>query len=72
MLNSVGAAKKVFEYLDREPQVSTDGKLQPDVVKGHVRFQGVSFAYPSCPENKVLQVRTGSPVDRGRVFIWTE
>uniref|UniRef100_A0A674MSC9 Transporter associated with antigen processing, subunit type a n=1 Tax=Takifugu rubripes TaxID=31033 RepID=A0A674MSC9_TAKRU len=55
MLNSVSAAGKVFEYLDRKPQVSTDGELKPDAMKGHVTFQQVNFAYPTCPEKKVLQ-----------------
>lgn len=57
MLNSVSAAGKVFEYLDRTPQVSRDGELKPDAMKGHVAFQQVNFAYPTCPKKKVLQVR---------------
>lgn len=56
MLSSVGGARKVFEYLDRKPQISSEGKLRPDAVKGHVTFHRVHFAYPSCPQNQVLQV----------------
>lgn len=63
MLNSVSAAGKVFEYLDRKPQVSTDGELKPDAMKGHVTFQQVNFAYPTCPEKKVLQVRLNLQVE---------
>ncbi|GAA6234397.1 antigen peptide transporter 2-like [Lates japonicus] len=55
MLNSVGAAGKVFEYLDRKPQVSTDGKLKPDQLTGHVRFHSLNFTYPSNPNKMVLQ-----------------
>ncbi|RVE66814.1 hypothetical protein OJAV_G00111170 [Oryzias javanicus] len=55
MLNSVVAAGKVFEYLDRKPQISTDGKLQPDQMKGHVTYRHLSFAYPSNPSKTVLQ-----------------
>ncbi|KAM7373592.1 hypothetical protein PAMP_008433 [Pampus punctatissimus] len=55
MLNSVGAAGKVFEYLDRKPQVSTEGKLTPDQLKGHVRYHRLNFAYPVCPQKTVLQ-----------------
>ncbi|XP_023832465.1 antigen peptide transporter 2 [Salvelinus sp. IW2-2015] len=55
MLNSVGAAGKVFEYLDREPQVSTKGKLQPETLTGHVQFHNLSFSYPTRQERKVLQ-----------------
>ncbi|XP_076610031.1 antigen peptide transporter 2a [Chaetodon auriga] len=55
MLNSVGAAGKVFEYLDRKPQVSTEGELKPDQLKGHVSFRRLSFAYPAYPNKTVLQ-----------------
>uniref|UniRef100_A0AAQ5ZFL3 Transporter associated with antigen processing, subunit type a n=1 Tax=Amphiprion ocellaris TaxID=80972 RepID=A0AAQ5ZFL3_AMPOC len=58
MLNSVGAAGKVFEYLDRKPQVSTDGERKPDQLTGHVSFRGVNFAYPTNPNKTVLQYRT--------------
>ncbi|XP_070777592.1 antigen peptide transporter 2a [Enoplosus armatus] len=55
MLNSVGAAGKVFEYLDRKPQVSTEGKLKPDQLTGHVSFRRLNFAYPASPDKSVLQ-----------------
>nr|AEE65416.1 transporter-associated with antigen processing 2 [Dicentrarchus labrax] len=55
MLNSVGAAGKVFEYLDRKPNVSTEGKLQPDQLTGHISFRHLNFAYPACPNKTVLQ-----------------
>uniref|UniRef100_A0A8C5F0Y3 Antigen peptide transporter 2-like n=1 Tax=Gouania willdenowi TaxID=441366 RepID=A0A8C5F0Y3_GOUWI len=55
MLNSVGAAGKVFEYLDRTPRISTDGKLRPDQLRGHVSFRNLTFAYPSNPSRTVLQ-----------------
>lgn len=55
MLNSVGAAGKVFEYLDRKPQVSTEGKLKPDQLSGHVSFRHLNFAYPAYPNKTVLQ-----------------
>ncbi|KAK6327439.1 hypothetical protein J4Q44_G00030840 [Coregonus suidteri] len=55
MLNSVGAAGKVFEYLDREPQVSTKGTLQPETLTGHIHFNNLSFSYPTRQERKVLQ-----------------
>lgn len=57
MLNSVGAAGKVFEYLDRKALVSTDGKLQPDQLRGHISFRSLNFSYPANPNKTVLQVR---------------
>uniref|UniRef100_A0A674BX75 Transporter associated with antigen processing, subunit type a n=1 Tax=Salmo trutta TaxID=8032 RepID=A0A674BX75_SALTR len=61
MLNSVGAAGKVFEYLDREPQVSTKGTLQPETLTGHVQFHNLSFSYPTRQERKgfSLELRPG-------------
>ncbi|KAL7880489.1 hypothetical protein SRHO_G00027430 [Serrasalmus rhombeus] len=55
MLNSVGAAGKVFEYLDRKPEVSTDGTLQSEKLKGHVSFQKLNFSYPTRPDHNVLK-----------------
>ncbi|KAG1948516.1 antigen peptide transporter 2a [Pimephales promelas] len=55
MLNSVGAAGKVFEYLDRKSEVSTDGNLQPSDLKGHVSFQNLTFSYPRRPDHNVLK-----------------
>ncbi|KAG9330198.1 hypothetical protein JZ751_026115 [Albula glossodonta] len=55
MLNSVGAAAKVFDYLDRKPQVSMEGDLQPENLKGHVQFQGLTFTYPTRPNRPALQ-----------------
>ncbi|KAJ8335313.1 hypothetical protein SKAU_G00409520 [Synaphobranchus kaupii] len=55
MLNSVGAAAKVFEYLDRKPQVSTEGDLQPETLQGHVQFQDLTFSYPTRPDRPALQ-----------------
>ncbi|KAM8840533.1 antigen peptide transporter 2a [Spinachia spinachia] len=55
MLNSVGAAGKVFEYLDRKAQVSMEGKLKPDQLTGNIIFRNVNFAYPTYPDKRVLQ-----------------
>ncbi|KAI3358843.1 hypothetical protein L3Q82_015241, partial [Scortum barcoo] len=55
MLNSVGAAGKVFEYLDRKPQVSTEGELKPEKLMGHISFHRLNFSYPSNPNKTVLQ-----------------
>ncbi|XP_025904044.1 antigen peptide transporter 2-like [Nothoprocta perdicaria] len=54
-LSSVGAARKVFEYLDREPAVALDGTWAPATLRGHVVFQNVTFAYPTRPEEPALQ-----------------
>ncbi|XP_078391199.1 ABC-type oligopeptide transporter ABCB9-like [Cetorhinus maximus] len=55
MIHSVGAAEKVFEYLDRKSSVPTDGKLAVEKLKAHVKFQNVSFSYPTRPDIQVLK-----------------
>ncbi|MEE6514056.1 hypothetical protein FKM82_022016 [Ascaphus truei] len=53
--HSAGAAQKIFQYLDREPLVSTSGSYRPDKLKGHFEFQSVTFSYPSRPDTCALQ-----------------
>lgn len=49
LMKGVGAASRLFELQDREPTISpTKGK--PVVsARGPIRFEGVSFAYPTRP-----------------------
>ncbi|XP_067417085.1 uncharacterized protein [Emydura macquarii macquarii] len=55
LLSNMGAAEKVFEYLDREPAVRTEGRRAPESLQGHVSFRNVSFSYPSRPDRQVLK-----------------
>ncbi|XP_072285717.1 antigen peptide transporter 2 [Pyxicephalus adspersus] len=52
--HSAGAATKVFEYLDQQPQVSTAGSLCPENLHGEFEFKNVTFSYPSNSEIPVL------------------
>ncbi|KAM9006554.1 antigen peptide transporter 2 isoform X2 [Sarcophilus harrisii] len=54
MMSNVGAAEKVFRYLDREPRLAPPGTLAPPL-QGLVEFKDVSFAYPTHPTKPVLQ-----------------
>ncbi|XP_008067623.1 antigen peptide transporter 2 [Carlito syrichta] len=54
MLSNVGAAEKVFSYLDRQPNLPPPGELAPAILQGLVEFQDVSFAYPNRPDQPVL------------------
>lgn len=56
LMQGVGAAEKVFEYLDREPKHSADGTEAPDTCTGLVEFKDVKFAYPTRPEADILKV----------------
>lgn len=53
---AVGASEKIFEYVDRKPDVPPEGLLAPKKLRGHVRFDNVIFAYPKRPGENVLKV----------------
>uniref|UniRef100_A0A5F7ZSQ3 Antigen peptide transporter 2 n=1 Tax=Macaca mulatta TaxID=9544 RepID=A0A5F7ZSQ3_MACMU len=55
MLSNVGAADKVFSYMDRQPNLPSPGTLAPTTLQGVVKFQDVSFAYPNRPDRPVLK-----------------
>ncbi|XP_023649950.2 antigen peptide transporter 2 [Paramormyrops kingsleyae] len=55
MLTSVGAAAKVFKYLDRKPRQEEAGHLEPVSLEGRVDFRNVTFSYPSQPDKPVLR-----------------
>ncbi|KAK7933962.1 hypothetical protein WMY93_004858 [Mugilogobius chulae] len=55
LMQGVGAAEKVFEYLDRKPLHSADGTEEPENCSGLVEFKDVTFAYPTRPESNVLK-----------------
>ncbi|XP_060641483.2 ABC-type oligopeptide transporter ABCB9 [Anolis sagrei] len=55
LMQGVGAAEKVFEFIDREPTMMHDGTLAPRQLEGKVEFRNVSFAYRTRPTTQVLQ-----------------
>ncbi|KAL8180150.1 UNVERIFIED_CONTAM: ATP-binding cassette sub- B member 9 [Gekko kuhli] len=55
LMQGVGAAEKVFEFIDREPTMRSDGTLAPSQLEGRVEFKNVTFAYRTRPATQVLQ-----------------
>ncbi|XP_051980983.1 ABC-type oligopeptide transporter ABCB9-like, partial [Xyrauchen texanus] len=55
MLNTVGSAVKVFQLLDRKPQMREPGDLAPEKLKGRLTFEKVTFSYHSRPDEKALK-----------------
>ncbi len=51
---AIGASQRVFELLDRRPQVGTAGGLAPASSEGEMVLDSVSFAYPTRPDVTVL------------------
>ena len=54
-MSATGAAKRVFEILDREPAIKNFGGQTLESVRGQLNFEKIQFAYPSRPESKVLK-----------------
>ncbi|XP_005806663.1 ATP-binding cassette sub-family B member 9 [Xiphophorus maculatus] len=55
LMQGVGAAEKVFEYLDRKPKHPAEGTEAPNSCTGLVEFRDITFAYPTRPEVDVLK-----------------
>lgn len=56
LMQGVGAAEKVFEYIDRKPKHALDGQEAPETLEGQVEFKNVTFAYPTRSEMDILKV----------------
>ncbi|EPB73129.1 antigen peptide transporter 2 [Ancylostoma ceylanicum] len=54
LMECVGASRKVFEYMFRDPAIPNDGEREP-VLGGRIEFKNVHFTYPSRPNNPVLE-----------------
>ncbi|XP_018118546.1 ATP-binding cassette sub-family B member 9 isoform X2 [Xenopus laevis] len=55
LMKGVGAAEKVFEFIDRKPKMENNGTLAPEQLEGKVEFKNVTFSYPTRPSSLVLQ-----------------
>uniref|UniRef100_A0AAQ6IG70 ABC-type oligopeptide transporter ABCB9 n=1 Tax=Anabas testudineus TaxID=64144 RepID=A0AAQ6IG70_ANATE len=55
LMQGVGAAEKVFEYVDRKPKHRADGTEAPDTCAGLVEFKEITFAYPTRPDIDILK-----------------
>lgn len=55
---AVGASEKIFEYLDRKPEVPPEGTLEPENLEGNIQFKNVKFSYSGRTDenNLVLKV----------------
>ena len=56
LMESVGASRKVFEYMKREPKINYTGTEKPPKINGKIDFENVTFSYPSRATTTVLDV----------------
>jgi ABC transporter fused permease/ATP-binding protein len=54
-MRASGAADRVFSLMDRQPEIPTEGGVRLEALRGHLRFAGVDFVYPSRPDVPVLK-----------------
>ncbi|XP_075770914.1 antigen peptide transporter 1-like isoform X1 [Pelodiscus sinensis] len=52
---AVGSSEKIFEYMERTPQISPPGTLAPPDLHGHLQVQDVWFAYPGRDDAPALK-----------------
>jgi ATP-binding cassette subfamily B (MDR/TAP) protein 1 len=54
-----GAGSDIIKLLDSKAEIdaeSTEGKvIDPETVKGHIKFEGVHFRYPTRPGVRILR-----------------
>lgn len=58
---AIGAAEKIFEYIDRKPEVPPDGHLEPQELRGHIQFKNVSFSYSGKTDSNSLVLKVCPP-----------
>jgi ATP-binding cassette subfamily B protein len=51
---ALGASERVFELLERAPLLPPRGGERPARCDGHMRLEGIAFAYPTRPDAQVL------------------
>jgi len=54
-MKAVGASVRIFELLDRKPELAP-GTVTLDSAKVDLKFEDVSFHYPTRPDNSVLKL----------------
>ncbi|RKP05217.1 ABC transporter type 1, transmembrane domain-containing protein, partial [Thamnocephalis sphaerospora] len=54
MMKGLGAGSRLFELLDRAPEIDKDSGAQLPAVQGEISFENVHFAYPTRPGVRVL------------------
>jgi len=55
LFQAKGASKRTFQLIDRRPRVPLTGGAMPEQMDGFIRFENVSFAYPTRPDIYVLR-----------------
>ncbi|KAJ5090221.1 hypothetical protein N7532_008905 [Penicillium argentinense] len=55
LMKGVGAASRLFELQDRQPTIHPTKGLKVESARGPIRFENVSFSYPTRPAVKIFK-----------------
>jgi ATP-binding cassette subfamily B (MDR/TAP) protein 10 len=59
LMRGIGASQRTWEIIDRKPEIpiinATDMLISPEILKGDIKFENVSFAYPTRPDQTILK-----------------
>ena len=55
LMKGVGAASRLFELQDRDPTISPTAGLPVKSARGPIRFENVTFSYPTRPAVKIFR-----------------
>lgn len=64
MMKALGASTRLWQLIDRQPLIPIQQGSIPSTLQGHIKFDQVSFSYPSRPDIQVLnQLSLSVPAD---------
>ena len=55
LMKGVGAASRLFELQDRQPSISPTSGVPVRTARGPIRFENLTFSYPTRPAVKIFQ-----------------
>ena len=64
-MKAVGASERIFELLNRTPQIKIIGNLPANDLKGQISFENIDFTYPNR-QNKIFD-QLNLKIDGGKV-----
>ena len=56
MMKGLGASSRLWDLIDRQSDIPVSGGLIPaSIPTGHIKFENVSFSYPTRPDVSIMR-----------------
>ncbi len=60
LMRGIGASTRTWEIIDRKPEIpiiksSNDMLISPELLKGDIKFENITFSYPTRPDQIILK-----------------